>query len=145
MRSLNQVTLVGNVTKNPELKYILNGQAVIKFSVVTNREWKNAAGEKQEAVEFTNVVFWGKAAEIINQFITKGKKILVQGRLQTRTWTSEDGVKHYMTEVIGQDFLLLSPKDESTKEVGVIPAGDEGTGMIDGKPEEKVNPDDIPF
>ena len=116
MKSVNQATLLGNVTRDPELRYTPNGNPVISFGLATNREWKNDAGEKQEAADFHNVVFWGKAAEIISQYVKKGNKLYVQGRLQTQSWDDkETGVKKYKTEIVGRDFLLLTPKGSEEK------------------------------
>ena len=157
MKSLNQVTLLGNLTRDPELRYTPNGNAVISFSIATNRQWFNKeTQEKTEYVDYHDIVFWAKAAEIISQFVSKGSKILVQGRLQTRSWEGKDGVKRYKTEIVGNDFVLFGkkgdakPVEEPTEEV---PAEPEDKPMeveaepkeAKGKKSEEVNPDDIPF
>jgi single-strand DNA-binding protein len=131
MKSINQVTLLGNLTKDIELRYTPNGSAVINFSMATNRSYKDKqTDEWKEVPEFHNVVFWGKPAEIIDQYCSKGDKILVQGRLQTRNWEDKSGVKKYMTEIVGEDFILLSTKEDSKirenqsvnrKEIGISP------------------------
>lgn len=164
MKAINQVTLLGNLTRDPELRYTPGGTAVINFSMATNRSYKEKeTDEWKEVADYHNVVFWAKSAEIIAQYLTKGKKVLVQGRLQTRSWEAKDGSKRYTTEVVGRDFILLSPKDKTeksqvqtkdevkTKKSEAEKKADEAFG--DDKPkepkkpkkEEKVNPDDIPF
>jgi len=155
MKSLNQVTLLGNLTRDPELRYTPNGNAVIGFSIATNRQWTNKeTQEKQEAVDYHDIVFWGKAAEIISQFVGKGSKILVQGRLQTRSWEGKDGVKRYKTEIVGNDFVLfgrkgdVAPAEAPAEEVVAEPAPAEETAEpkpAKGDKSEEVNPDDIPF
>ena len=118
MKCLNQVTLLGNLTRDPELRYTPNGKAVIGFSIATNRQWKLENGEKKEATDYHDIVFWDKAAEIINQFVKKGTKILVQGRLQTRSW-EKDGQKRYRTEIVGEDFVLFEKMGEAVQEESV--------------------------
>jgi len=115
MKCINEVTLLGNLTRDPELRYTPDGKAVIGFSIATNRDWKTEAGEKKEATDYHDIVFWGKAAEIINQYVKKGTKILVKGRLQTRSW-EKDGQKRYRTEVVGDDFILFDKMTEPVKE-----------------------------
>lgn len=114
MKNINQVTLLGNITKDPVLKYIPSGDAVINFSIATNRSWiDKTTKEKKEVAEFHNIVFWGKVAELINQYSGKGSRILVQGRLQTRSW-EKDGVKRYITEIVGNDFVIFDKKEGVT-------------------------------
>jgi len=107
MYSLNRATLIGNLTRDPELKQIPSGQTVATFSIATNRTWKSADGTKQEASEFHNIVAWGKLAEICGQFLNKGRKVYIEGRLQTRDWEGQDGVKRYRTEVIAENMIIL--------------------------------------
>lgn len=140
---LNKVIIIGNLTRDPELKALPSGSKVANFSVATNRVWYNEAKEKQEAVEYHNVVCFGKQAETISQYMKKGSQILVEGRLQTRNWEA-DGVKKYATEIILENFQFgqkAKPKiDDVKKEVVENTASDE----IE-YPEEDINPDDIPF
>jgi single-strand DNA-binding protein len=111
-KSINQVTIMGNLTKDPVLKYTPSGVAVISFSMATNRSWiDKASGEKKEDVQFHNVVFWQKSAEVISQYVFKGNALLIQGRLQTRSWDDKQtGVKKYITEIVGDAFWLLNQK-----------------------------------
>ena len=111
-RSINQVTIMGNLTKDPVLKYTPSGVAVISFSMATNRSWLDkATGEKKEDVQYHNVVFWQKSAEVISQYVFKGNALLIQGRLQTRSWDDKQtGTKRYTTEIVGDAFWLLNQK-----------------------------------
>lgn len=107
MRDLNKVMLIGNVVRDPELRTIPSGQSVASISVATNRSWNDNSGELQKAVEYTDIVAWGKLAEIAGQILKKGRRIYVEGRLQTRNWEGQDGVKRYKTEVIASDLIVL--------------------------------------
>lgn len=110
-RSLNKVMLIGNLTRDPELKYTPSGTGVCTFGLATNREWTDSAGQKQEGAEFHRLVAWGKLGEICSQLLTKGRKTYVEGRLQTRAWKSQDGADRQVTEVVIEEMILLdSPK-----------------------------------
>jgi len=111
-KSINQVTIMGNLTKDPVLKYTPSGVAVINFSMATNRSWIDKdTGEKKEDVQYHNVVFWQKSAEVISQYVFKGNSLLIQGRLQTRSWDDQQsGTKKYTTEIVGEAFWLLNQK-----------------------------------
>lgn len=103
--------LIGNITRDPELRNTPNGQTVTSFSIATNRRWKNqVTNEFQEATEYHDIVAWGKSAEFIANFMKKGNKIYIDGRLQTRGWETPDGVKQRRTEVIVENFVPLNPK-----------------------------------
>lgn len=121
MNSLNRVQLIGNLTADPEVKETPNGQKVATFSIATNRVWKDQAGQRQEETEYHNIVFWGRTAEICEQYLTKGKKIYVEGRLKTRSWEDQAGQKRYRTEIIGENLIMLSTG-----------GGTGGTGGYDG-------------
>ena len=109
-RSVNKVMLIGNLTRDPELRYTPQGHAVCSFGIATNREWVSN-GEKQEAADFHNVVAWNKLAELCAQLLSKGAKTFVEGRLQTRSWDGDDGVKRYKTEIIIDEMVVLVFKD----------------------------------
>jgi len=113
MISLNKAQIIGNVTRDPELRTIPSGQSVTNFGVATNRRYKNAAGEMVDEVQFHEVVAWGKLAEIITQIFRKGSKIYVDGRLQTRSWEAQDGSKRQRTEIVMENFVPLTPKGAS--------------------------------
>lgn len=159
MLSLNRAQIIGNLTRDPELRYTPNGQAVASFAVATNRVWVDASGEKKDAVEYHDVVTWGKLAEICGQILSKGRKVYIEGRLQTRTWEGQDGVKRQKTEIVAENMLVLDkPKEGSSaynpngpasapvSDPGIvgIPAQDSAPDMGMGGNTE-VNLDDIPF
>ena len=110
MFSLNRAQIVGNATRDPELRMTPNGQAVCSFGVATNRRWRDKDGNNQEATEFHNIVAWGKLAELMEQLVHKGSKIYIEGRMQTRSWEGQDGGKRNRTEIVMEDFILLTPK-----------------------------------
>src|SRR4030066_50420 len=106
-RSVNKVILIGNLTRDPEVRYTPQGNAVASFGVATNREW-TVDGNKKEVVDFHNLVAWNKLAELCGQLLFKGSKVYVEGRLQTRDWTTEDGQKRYKTEVVIDEMIVLT-------------------------------------
>jgi len=110
MRDLNKVMLIGNLTRDPEIRTIPSGQSVASFAIATNRSWNDNAGQLQKAVEFTDIVAWGKLAEIASQILKKGRRTYVEGRLQTHNWEGQDGVKKYKTEVIASDLIVLDSR-----------------------------------
>ena len=106
--SLNRAQLIGNCTRDPELRQTSNGMAVATFAIATNRSWRDkATGDMQEKADFHNVVAWGKLAEIVSNYLSKGRKVYVEGRMQTRDWTGEDGQKRYRTEIVAENIILL--------------------------------------
>lgn len=107
MRDLNKAMLIGNLTRDPEIRSTNTGQTVASFAVACNRSWNDAQGNRQDAVEYVEVVAWGKLAEIVGQIYRKGRRTYVEGRLQTRSWEAQDGSKRYRTEVIASDLILL--------------------------------------
>ena len=139
-RSLNKVQLIGNLTRDPELKYTPSGTGVCTFGLATNREWTDSAGQKQEGAEFHRVVAWGKLGEICSQLLTKGRKTYVEGRLQTRAWKSQDGADRQVTEVVIEEMILLdSPKGD--REGGYEPrysADETVSPLADVTPAEEV-------
>jgi single-strand DNA-binding protein len=163
-RSLNKVQLIGNLTRDPELRYTPTGAAVCTIGLATNRSWTMDSGEKKEETEFHRVVAWNKLAELCSQLLAKGRKIYVEGRLRTNSWTGQDGTQRSTTEVVIEDMIILDSRRPVTE--GEAPVG-EATVMaqpaptkstvvkkkvedIEPKggakvPSEDVNPDDIPF
>ena len=122
-RSLNRVQLIGNLTRDPELRYTPQGTAVCSFSIATNRSWTTDSGEKKDEADFHKIVAWNKLAELCSQFLSKGRKVYVEGRLTTRNWTAQDGGQRNTTEVIISDMILLdsagarSAREETEEEV----------------------------
>src|SRR5262245_22711638 len=104
---VNKVILIGNLGADPDLRYTSGGQAVCDLRVATNESWNDKNGQKQERTEWHRVVFWGKPAEIIKQYLSKGRRIYIEGRLQTRSWEDKQGQKRYTTEIVGNDFMFL--------------------------------------
>ena len=104
---LNKAMLIGNLTRDPETRTTPNGQTVTTFGIATNRAWTDAAGVRQEKAEFHNVVAWGKLAEICASYLSKGRKTYVEGRLQTRDWTGDDGVRRFRTEIVADNMIIL--------------------------------------
>ncbi len=156
-RSLNKVLLIGNLVRDPELRYTPQNTAVANFTIATNRSWTNNDGSEQESVEFTRCVAWGKLAEIVEQILKKGRKVYVEGRLQTREWEGQDGQKNRRTEVVADQVIALDARgtreeggegsDYSYPEEG----SDSGELKVEDEVSGKANPkidklaDDIPF
>jgi single-strand DNA-binding protein len=117
-RSLNKVELIGNLTRDPELRYTPAGTAVCTFGLATNRQWTTESGEKKEDAEFHRIVAWNKLAELCAQLLTKGRKVYVEGRLQSRRWTGQDQVERTTTEIVINDMIILDSR-------GAVAGGDE--------------------
>lgn len=115
-RSLNKVQLIGNLTRDPELRYTPQGTAVCTIGIATNRSWTTDSGEKREETEFHRLVAWNKLAELCGQLLAKGRKIFIEGRLQTRSWTSQDGTQRTTTEIVIDDMILL----DSRRPIGTL-------------------------
>jgi single-strand DNA-binding protein len=144
---LNKVFLIGNLGRDPEVRSTPSGQPVANFTLATSRRWKDKSGQRQEQTEWHNIVVWGKQAEIAGQYLTKGKQIFVEGRLQTRSWEDKtSGEKKYRTEVVCDNFQMLGQRGgggadmDGAAHSGGGPSYDEGMGGP-GAPED----DDIPF
>lgn len=146
---INKAIIYGNLTRDPELKSLPSGSTVVNFSVATNHTWKDKNGQKQDSVEYHNVVAFGRTAETVNQYMKKGSGIYVEGRIQTRNWEGADGKKNYRTEIVA-DRVQFGPKKEGVSQtVSTTPAkeGSRETSPTEGieYPEENINVDDIPF
>ncbi|PIX90746.1 MAG: single-stranded DNA-binding protein [Candidatus Moranbacteria bacterium CG_4_10_14_3_um_filter_44_15] len=111
--ALNKVLLIGNLTRDPELRSTSSGQSVANFGLATNRVWKDSnTSERREAAEFHNIVMWRRLAEIAGQYLRKGSKIFVEGRIQTRSWQDQSGNKRYMTEIVAENMQMLDRKPQ---------------------------------
>jgi len=146
-RSLNLVQLIGNLTRDPELRYTGNGTPVATFGIATNKSWKTPEGEVQELTEFHNVVAWNKMAEICQQLLAKGMKVYVQGSLNTRSWEDDSGNTRYKTEVRIDEMILLddkgkSPSGNSANEIDGVSAVQEEVKEVKGKKKSKKEDDD---
>ena len=113
--SFNRVMLMGNLTRDPELRYTPGGQAVASFTVAVNRVYNSQSGEKKEEVSFIRCVVWGKRAEVCNEYLKKGSPVFVEGRLQSRSWDAQDGTKRSTIEVIAQNVQFLNRDRKSTR------------------------------
>ncbi|HUV72075.1 MAG TPA: single-stranded DNA-binding protein [Clostridia bacterium] len=171
-RSLNKVQLIGNLTRDPELRYTPQGTAVCTFGLATNRSWMTDSGDRREDTEFHRIVAWNKLAELCSQLLFKGRKVYVEGRLQTRNWTSQDGSQRQTTEVVIGEMIILDsrqaeggssepaetppteepeePKEaEAKEEKPKTKSSEKSTKKSNKKEPEEENPedisDDIPF
>lgn len=124
VRSLNKVILIGNLTRDPELRYTPAGTAVCTFGLATNRQWTTQTGETKEETEFHRIVAWNKLAELCSQLLAKGRKVYVEGRLATHSWTSQDGTQRTTTEIVIDDMIILDSKKKIMEEAGEIPEGE---------------------
>jgi len=109
-RGLNKVMVIGHLGRAPEMRYTPSGRPVTSFSVVTSRTWTSAEGERHEESEWFNVVAWGNLAEICNQYLSKGQQVYIEGRLQTRGWEDDEGKKHYRTELVASEMIVLGDR-----------------------------------
>ncbi len=153
--SLNKAQIIGNLTRDPEVRQTPNGQTVATIGVASNRKWKNKAGEPQEEVEFHNIVVWGRLAEICQQYLKKGGKVYFEGRLKTRNWEDPDGKKNYRTEIVAENMIMLdsrgaggAPLQAAAAQPAVEPAAapaEPAAGETPSPVEEEVKIDDLPF
>ncbi len=156
---LNRAMIIGNLTRDPEMRTIPSGQTVANFSMATNRAWTGTDGKKQTAVEYHNIVVWGKLAEICGQYLKKGQKTYIEGRLQTRDWEGQDGVKRSRTEIVAENMIMLSagkgfgapqsgagtfqPQSQAVSQEPVLEPLPEAPARQNG--EEEIKVEDIPF
>jgi single-strand DNA-binding protein len=134
---VNKVILVGNLGKDPEVRFTPNGRALAKFPVATSERWTDQDGNKQERTEWHNVVVWGKQAETCGQYLAKGRQVFVEGSIRTRQYDDKDGNKRYITEIVARDVRFLGGGGRGAAETtGAVPMGEDAGG-----PPE----DDIPF
>ncbi len=153
MFSLNRAQILGNLTRDPEVRSLPSGQSVCVFAVATNRRWKDKDGNTKEDTQYHEVSIWGRLGELASQMLSKGKKVYVEGRLQTTSWDGNDGVKRSKTEIVADNFIPLSPKGDATgfdiSEVGETKAAKPKTETKkkddESAPSDEINLDDIPF
>jgi len=143
---LNKALIIGNLTRDPELKSLPSGVQVATFGVATNRYYTDKEGTKQESTEFHNIVVFGRSAETSAQFLHKGSQVLVEGRLQTRSW-EQDGQKRYRTEIVAERVQFGDRRSSGGEGAGAAPApkGAKKEEEAIEYPDEEINPDDIPF
>lgn len=169
--NLNKAMIIGNLTRDPEIRNTPSGQSVASFSVATNMIWTDASGQRQERPEYHNVVAWRKLAEICGQYLKKGSKVYIEGRLQTRDWAGQDGVKRYRTEIVADNMIMLGGNSSygqgqsgnysqnrqsrpannysqpvpSTNEPVIDVDAPVSAGNFDGADEEEIKVENIPF
>ncbi len=143
MASVNKVILIGNLGKDPDLRYTPGGQAVASFTMATNEKWRDKEGNMQDKTEWHNIVVWGRQAEIAKEYLAKGRPAYIEGRLQTRSWDDKDGNKRYITEIVAQRIQFLGSREQ-----GAGASSGSGGGEM---PPEAPQPDlaaedeDLPF
>jgi single-strand DNA-binding protein len=150
-KSFNQAIVMGNLTRDPELRSTPSGQQVASFAVATNRTWMDGSGERKEAVEYHEIVAWGKLGELAAQYLSKGRKVMVVGRLQTQSW-EKDGVKRQRTEIVASDVNFLdapgsAPASQSGPAAGSATTTRKSEDVViqDLDTNQNINLDDIPF
>lgn len=146
-RSLNRVQLIGNLTRDPELRYTPTGAAVCTFGLATNRSWTTETGEKKEEVEFHRIVAWNKLAELCSQLLVKGRKVYLEGRLAYRKYTTKENVEQTVTEIVIDDMLVLDSKraEGEGSEAGTKPAPARSQAAPEAAMSSEEIADDIPF
>ena len=155
-RSLNRIVLIGNLTRDPELKYTPAGTAVCTFGIATNRSWTTNDGQTKEDVQYHRIVAWQKLAELCGKLLNKGRKVFAEGRMTYRTFTGKDGIQRTIAEIVLDDFIVfgegrkMTEGVETVKKIESIPANEEVSikteeAKSETSKEEIVNPDDIPF
>lgn len=147
--SLNKAMIIGNLTRDPELRKTASGQSVTSFSLATNRVYTDSTGQKKEQADYHNIVAWGRLAEICAQYLTKGKKVYVDGRIQTREWEGQDGQKRYRTEIVAENMIMLDrggagvggqrPTSGESEEAPIMANEPSQT------PDDEIKLEDIPF
>jgi single-strand DNA-binding protein len=139
-RGLNKVMVIGNLGRDPEMRYTPSGRPVTTFTVATSRSWNTADGERHSETEWFNVVTWGNLAEICKQYLTKGQQVYIEGRLQTRRWEDKEGVKHSTVEIVANEMMMLGERHDVNNH---SMAGEElaVSEVMEGQPGE----DEFPF
>jgi single-strand DNA-binding protein len=139
MRSVNKVILIGNLTRDPEMRQTANGQMVTTFCIATNREWVTKEGEKHGLAEYHDIVAWARLAEICNKYLKKGKLVYIEGYLKTRSWDTPEGVKKFRTEIVAQDMIMLEKRPKGEESEDYYPEGqNEDVDYEEEKPAEKA-------
>jgi single-strand DNA-binding protein len=149
---VNKAIIIGNLGKDPEVRFTPSGQAVCNFTLATNESWTDKSGNKQERTEWHRIVVWGKMGELCGEYLAKGRKAFVEGRIQTREWTDKEGKKNYTTEIVAQNVQFLGSRDGASAGPGKPKNGEEDYGMPPpgadeamAAPSPQVGEEDIPF
>ncbi len=155
-KDFNQAIVMGNLTRDPELRTTPSGQSVASFAVATNRSWNDTSGERKDSVEYHDIVAWGKLGELASNYLVKGRKVLVVGRLQTRNWEGQDGAKRQRTEIVATDINFVGGAGDNSEGLSATTStqGNEKPSKKDSKKDDvviedmgegEINLDDIPF
>jgi len=146
---LNRATILGRLTRDPEVKTTTTGRTVANITVATGRVWTDQNGQKQERSEFHNCVLWGRIGEIAGQYLSKGRRVYLEGRIETRDWTGQDGVKRYRTEIVGDNLIMLDGPRGNSGPVSASAPSDNTAPPASSEPtqpkEEEIKVEDIPF
>ncbi|MCX6797609.1 MAG: single-stranded DNA-binding protein [Candidatus Falkowbacteria bacterium] len=143
--NLNKAMLIGNLTRDPEVKTTPSGQQVATFSIATNLVWTDQSGQQQKKSEFHNIVAWRKLAEICGKYLHKGSKVYIEGRLQTTDWAGQDGVKRYRTEIVLENMIMLDNKGAGTNPSSNFSTPEEMPAEVDVIDDEEIRVENIPF
>ena len=153
--NLNKAMVIGNLTRDPEIRTTPNGKTVASFSVATNYIWTDQSGQKHEKAEFHNIVAWARLAEICGQYLKKGSKVYLEGRLQTRDWMGQDNVKRYRTEIIAENLIMLDragaagqfgrTEQPTTPSAPAVNVSEAAGSTSDAQGEEEIRVENIPF
>jgi len=146
--NLNRAMIIGNLTRDPESRTTATGQNVCNFSVATSSQWTDASGAKQERTEYHSIVAWGKLADICTQYLAKGRKVYVEGRLQTREWEAQDGAKKQRTEIVAENMILLDRAPQGgapSASISVAPPAPVAPKIDQGLGDNEIRVEDIPF
>lgn len=142
MYSLNKAMIIGNLTRDPEIRNTPSGQTVASFSVATNLVWNDQNGQQQSKTEFHNIIAWRKLGEVCGQYLSKGMKVYLEGRLQTSEWTAPDGAKRQKTEIVADNMIILTPKGAGGAS---MPKNNEEIVLPDNDGDDEIKIEDIPF
>jgi len=150
--SVNKAILIGNLGSDPEVRYTPSGTPVASFNIATNEKWTDkSSGEKKERTEWHKIVAWGRLGEICGEYLSKGKQIYIEGRIQTRSWDDRDGIKRYTTEIVAQNMTMLGGRGEGRPQSNFngegrdFNAGGENFSQVQDSPRGPEDDDDIPF
>lgn len=146
MIGINKAILIGNLGKDPELRYTPGGQPVASFTLATTERWTDRNGQRQDRTEWHNIVAWGKLAELVNQYLKKGRSAYIEGRITTRSWDDRDGNKKYRTEIVANQIQFLGSGPSSTSDYDSTSDNNTNTGYNQvGTESESMTEDDLPF
>ncbi len=142
MYSLNKAMIIGNLTRDPETRNTPSGQTVTSFSVATNFTWNDQNGQQQSKTEFHNIIAWRKLGEICGQYLSKGIKVYIEGRLQTNEWSGQDGAKRQRTEIVADNMIILTPKGGNSSAGG---KNEDEIILPENNSDDEIKIEDIPF